>query len=82
MSRQTRKRRSRVVATDSVAAPSARMTEADYARARARFGCLRSRGTAIGFGAMGPRVDASTPNQLTQATERALISVTEDQDAS
>ena len=70
-----------MVAGSSVAVPSARMTEADYARARARFGCLRSRGTEVGFGAMGPRVCASTPEELRQATDRALVMAVRDEDA-
>jgi hypothetical protein len=58
------------------------MTETDYANVYTRFACMRSRGGVIGFSASGVRVDAATPEELTEATDRALIQVTEAQDPS
>lgn len=58
------------------------MTEADYARVHARFGCLVGRGVTLRFHVMGPRVQASNPEELKEAWTRALIEETEQQDPS
>ena len=76
MSRQTRKRRIHLSVRIPRAAPSA----PDCANTLARFGSLRSRAGVIGFPPMGPRVDASTPKELREATDRALVQAAEEQE--
>lgn len=65
-----------------IAGASPRMTEAEITNALARFKCMRSRAYDLGFAPMAPRVDASTPEQMRDATENVLRQATEEQEAS
>jgi hypothetical protein len=90
MSREKRKKiRKRRVARlaeyhrNQIPEPKRPLTEADYANAIARFACMRGRGgVVIGFSPMGPRVEARNAEELREATDRALIELTEKQDPS
>lgn len=56
------------------------LTEEERARVLSRFSCLRGRGgVTIGFHPLGRTVQASNPEELREAMERALIEETEQQ---
>jgi hypothetical protein len=60
------------------------LTEQEWARVLARFGCLKGRSVTIGFTPMFGLVQASTPEELREAVRQKLLaeSLAKPQDAS
>ena len=56
------------------------LTDAQRARALARYRNLRGRGgVRVGFKQLGPTVEAKNPQELEEATDEALVQQTEKQ---
>jgi hypothetical protein len=58
------------------------LTEAERARQLARFRSMRGRAAVLSFPQLGPEVQASTPQELQQETEQALVEAALETDAS
>lgn len=81
--KKNRKRRQKARATRVSSSVKAPLTEADRRNAIARFANLRGQGgVTLGFAPLGPRVRASSPEELEEATNRALADETLEQDPS
>jgi hypothetical protein len=60
---------------------SEKLTDAERARALARYRSMQGRSVRVGFGPFGPTVEARNPQELEEKTEQALVEMTEGEEA-